>query len=92
VIVGGIMGGIAIIFTVTTDWFEDAGGNDTVVAFFLGFLVGFTVCTVLLSTIGSAVNTVIVMFADAPAELQNNYPEISQKMRQVWSEMYPGMI
>jgi hypothetical protein len=85
------MGGIAIVFSVTTDWFEDAG-NDTIVVFFLGFLVGYKVSSVLLSTIGSAVNTVIVMFADAPAELQNNYPEISQKMRQVWSEMYPGMI
>ena len=73
-------------------WFEDAGGNDKAVAFSIGFVVGLAVCSILLSTVASGVNTVIVMFADAPADLQQNYPEISQKMRTIWSEIYPGSV
>ena len=86
------MGALALIFTKATPWFEDAGGNDKAVAFSIGFVVGLAVCSILLSTVASGVNTVIVMFADAPADLQQNYPEISQKMRTIWSEIYPGSV
>ena len=91
-IVGGLMGAVALIFVATTDWFENAGGNDKSVAFALGFIIGLAICSILLSVVASGVNTVIVMFADAPAELQTNYPEISQKMREVWGQTYPGSI
>ena len=46
---------------------EEAGDNDKAVAFFIGFVIGLAVCSILLSTVASGVNTVIVMFADAPA-------------------------
>jgi len=91
-IVGGVMGALALILTVTTDWFDNAGESDRFVAFLLGFVVGVAVCSILLSTVASGVNTVIVMFADAPADLQQNYPEISQKMRTIWGEVYPGSV
>ena len=86
------MGALALIFTKTTPWFEDAGEGDKAVAFFIGFVVGLAVCSILLSTVASGVNTVIVMFADAPADLQQNYPEISRKMRTIWGEVYPGSV
>jgi hypothetical protein len=92
VIVGGLMGVVGIVLETTTDWFEDAGGNATLVAFLLGFVVGLAVCSILLSTIASAVNCVIVMFADAPGDLQQNHPELSQKMRETWSTIYPGSL
>lgn len=92
-VVGGVMGAICLIFASTTDWFDDAAGNgDQAAAFVLGFVVGLAICSVLLSTVASGVNAVLVLFADAPAELQQNYPEISRNMRQVWSEIYPGSI
>jgi hypothetical protein len=91
-IVGGVMGGIAVVLEATTDWFEDAGGSSTAVAFFIGFIVGIVICSILMSTIASAVNAVIVLFADSPAELERNYPELSRDMRQTWSEIYPGSI
>ena len=91
-IVGGIMGALAIVFTRTTPWFDSAGGNDVGVAFAFGFVVGLAVCSILLSTVASGVNTVIVMFADAPADLQQNHPDISQKMRRIWGEIYPGSV
>jgi hypothetical protein len=88
-IVGGIMGVVSMLFV---KWFDDAGSDDKVVGFFIGFLIGLAICSILLSTVASGVNTVIVMFADAPADLQSNHPEISQKMRQIWSSIYPGSV
>ena len=91
-IVGGLMGVVGILLEVSTDWFDDAGGSAKFVAFLLGFIVGLAICSILLSTIGSAVNCVIVMFADAPGDLQQNYPELSQRMRETWGSIYPGSI
>jgi len=86
------MGALALVFVRSTTWFANAGTNDKAVAFALGFMIGLAVCSILLSTVASGVNTVIVMFADAPAELQINHPAISSKMRQVWSQFYPGSV
>jgi H+/Cl- antiporter ClcA len=92
IIVGALMGVVAIILETTTDWFEDAGGDSQIIAFILGFIVGLAVCSILLSTIASGVNTVIVMFADAPQEFQTNHPALSQKMRETWNSVYPGSV
>jgi hypothetical protein len=91
-VVGLVMGAVAVILELTTDIFADHGGNVRLVAFFLGFLVGAGCSSILLSTIGSGVNTVIVMFADAPNEFQTNHPTLSRNMRETWSQVYPGSI
>lgn len=68
----------------------DFGGeNVETFGFILGFLIGYVFCSVLLGLVSSAVNTVIVCFAEAPNEFQNNYPELSMEMRQAWREAYP---
>ena len=46
--------------------------------------------SILMSTIASAVNTVIVCFAEAPAEFEANHPELSRKMRETWLSFYPN--
>mmetsp|Transcript_4832 Transcript_4832/g.12426 ORF Transcript_4832/g.12426 Transcript_4832/m.12426 type:complete len:468 (+) Transcript_4832:198-1601(+) len=66
--------------------------NSGIVAFFVGFLPSLMICSILLSLISSGVNTVIVMFADAPQEFQQNHPELSTKMREKWAEFYPDSI
>jgi hypothetical protein len=86
------MGVVGIILDATTNWFSAAGGNATAVAFGLGFIVGLAICSILLSTVASGVNTVIVMFADAPNEFERNHPELSRKMRETWREYYPGSV
>ena len=91
-IVGGIIGALAVVIEKSSDLFEDAGGNATVLAFFLGFIIGLMVCSIALSTIGSAVNAVIVLFAEAPAEFQQNHPQLSERMRSAWSLVYPGSV
>jgi len=58
----------------------------------IGFLVGLVICSVLMSVVGSGVNTVIVLYAEAPAEFQQNYPELSNQMREAWQKVYPGLV
>eukprot|EP00977_Amphora_coffeiformis_P018313 scaffold6395_cov159-Amphora_coffeaeformis.AAC.2 len=91
-IVGGVIGSIAIVIESTSDLFEDAGGNAKTVAFILGFIIGLVVCSIALSTIGSGVNAVVVLFAEAPAEFQQNHPRLSERMRSAWSLVYPGSV
>jgi hypothetical protein len=91
-IVGGVMGGIAAAIAATTSLLKDAAGEDAYAGFVLGFIVGLVICSIALSTIGSAVNAVIVLFADAPREFQANYPDLSNRMRTIWSEIYPGSV
>ena len=43
----------------------------------------------MMSVVGSAVNTVIVCFAEAPAEFEANHPELSREMRMTWRQAWP---
>jgi hypothetical protein len=91
IIVGGIIGAVSMLLSTFTGFFENAGNAELGLAFFLGFIVGLSVCSILLSTVASGVNTVIVMFADAPREFEANYPQLSQKMRETWRQFYPDV-
>jgi len=87
-VVGGISGVVGLIVETSTDFFDSA--DDSALAILLGFIVGLVICSILMSTIGSAVNTVIVLFAEAPAEFEQNYPDLSQQMRAAWLGAFPG--
>lgn len=92
-VVGVVMGGVGAAVEATIDQIDDTGGiSSTLIAFFLGFVIGLVVTSILMSTIGSAVNAVIVLFAEGPREFEQNHPELSRKMREVWASTYPGSI
>lgn len=63
---------------------EFAGG-----AFAVGFIVGLVLTSVLLSVVESSTNTVIVLYAEAPAEFEQNHPELSKSMRDTWRQAWP---
>mmetsp|Transcript_18977 Transcript_18977/g.28303 ORF Transcript_18977/g.28303 Transcript_18977/m.28303 type:complete len:495 (-) Transcript_18977:253-1737(-) len=67
-------------------YIEDAG----VPGFLIGLFVGFLMGSVLLSVVESAVNTVIVCFAESPGEFQTNHPMLSREMRAAWKEAWPS--
>ena len=46
--------------------------------------MGFSFASIMMSVVGSAVNTVIVCFAEAPAEFEQNHPVLSLEMRGAW--------
>lgn len=68
--------------------FENAAGP----AFGVGFLTGFLFASILMSVVASAINTVIVCYAEDPAAFQMNHPHLSSKMREAWVQAWPGLV
>jgi hypothetical protein len=59
-------------------------------AFFLGSILGGASCEILFGVVTSAVNTVVVCFAESPNQLQENHdPQLSQDLVQAWRKAYP---
>lgn len=89
----GLFTGLVGLFIAKVDQnvFSGMGeGNAGLMGFGLGFLVGFLFASIMMSVVGSAVNTVIVCFAEAPAEFEQNHPELSQEMRGAWIQAWPN--
>lgn len=96
VVVGALTGALSIALETASGWIDQTGtnpaGDTDLMAFLLGFIAGLVLCSILLSVIGSGVNAVIVLFADKPQEFHQNYPELSNRMRQTWAQVYPGSV
>jgi len=45
-----------------------------------GFLIGMIVCSIMMSVVRGAVNTLIVCWADSPSRLEENHPEATKEM------------
>jgi len=60
------------------------------ISFLIGCGFGYAISATLFSIVGSAVNTVIVCYAEAPNEFQSNHPELSNRMRDSWREAWPN--
>ncbi|KAL9186603.1 hypothetical protein ACHAXT_005841 [Thalassiosira profunda] len=58
-------------------------------AFFIGFILGMGLTSTLMTLVSSAVNTVIVCYAEAPMEFQQNHPKLSDDMRAAWRQAWP---
>jgi len=56
----------------------------------LGFFIGYGMSATLFSVVSSAVNTVVVCYAEAPNEFQANHPELSVRMRDSWRQAWPN--
>lgn len=54
-----------------------------------GFVIGALFASTVLGVISSAVNTVIVCYAEAPNEFQQNHPQLSEDMRLAWRQAWP---
>ena len=68
---------------------EVSSSSALFIAFVIGFLFGYLWSSVLMGTISSAVSTVIVCYAEAPAEFDRNHPQLSQEMRATWRQAWP---
>lgn len=68
--------------------FDQAAGP----GFFIGFLTGLVFASIIMSVVSSAVNTVIVCYAEDPATFQMHYPELAAKMRDAWIQAWPGLV
>ena len=59
-------------------------------AFIAGFLMGSVLSSTLFGLVSSATNAVIVLFAEAPQEFNQNHPMLSAQMCQAWAQVYPN--
>ena len=64
--------------------------NAAVIAFFIGFFLGIFVSSAMTNAVSGAVNTVIVCYADAPAMLEENHPDLTRKMALAWISVFPS--
>lgn len=69
--------------------FDEDDFSSHFLAFFYGLLLGFFISSTALFVVESAVRTVIVCFAESPAEFQMYHPDLCNELTQSWSETYP---
>ena len=84
----GLVGcGLAKVSGWVTPIFGDEDANTFV--FFIGFIIGLSMAVIMMDVVLSAVDTIIVSFAEAPAEFETNHPALCQQMKDAWRQVYP---
>jgi Plasma-membrane choline transporter len=87
----GLVG--VVIGFLDSGMFADLGFEQAALpAFVIGFLSGFLFACIIMSVVGSGVNTVIVCYAEDPAAFEMNHPQLSSEMRAAWTQAWPGLI
>ncbi|KAL7513017.1 hypothetical protein ACHAXN_010118 [Cyclotella atomus] len=91
-VVGALVGLFGLLMKdANPEWFfsfeDDTAAQ--MAAFGFPFLIGIVVSAVMFSVVDSSVNTVIVCFAEGPAEFEANHPELSAEMHEGWRKVYP---
>jgi ribose/xylose/arabinose/galactoside ABC-type transport system permease subunit len=62
----------------------------SLVPFSMGFIYGLIISLVLLTTLASAVDTIMVCFAETPNNLQVHHPNLSANWKNAWRSTYPS--
>lgn len=90
-VIGAITGVIGVgLAKAHKSWVSELSDEDSLLVPFVScFLLGFLISSILMSVVASAVDTVIVCFAEAPNEFQTNYPSLSEEMVEAWRRTYP---
>jgi hypothetical protein len=86
VVIGALTGCIGLFFS---GWVKEFGGGATLVAFGVPFLLGTAMASVFMGVVESAVDTVVVCFAEAPLEFERNHPGLYAQMANSWRQVYP---
>ena len=63
--------------------------EDDAIGFVAAALIGYIIASIMMELVGSAVNAVIVCFAEAPDVFHNNYKELCDEMLDAWKKAYP---
>lgn len=83
-VVGLATGLCALCAAFLVEEFEAKGGW-TGVGFGAGFFIGLLVGGVFMGLLSSAVDGIIVCYAEAPKELEENHPAVAQEMSRTWA-------
>jgi hypothetical protein len=87
--------GWLIHFTMPQSWFYDIVGSDSPadaakLAFWSTFGYGLVSAIVVLRVVSSAVDSVVVCFAESPNELRIHHAYIARRMTESWRAAYPS--
>lgn len=90
IVIGLLTGCVGLLLaSVRPGWVDEFGGSSTAVAFLIPALIGNGMAYILMSVVASAVDTVVVAFAEAPLEFERNHPGLSSQLVAAWREVYP---
>ena len=70
---------------------SDANNAMALGSLFMGILLGMMLASIMFGVVNSAADTIIVLFAEAPMEFQQNHPGLAAEMNHAWSLAYPQM-
>jgi hypothetical protein len=85
-----VSGGIAgLVDAIGSPMFTNDATSSHVLSFLTGFVFGLILSKCSLFVVESAVRTVIVCFAENPADFKEHHPELCQEMRDGWAAAYP---
>jgi uncharacterized membrane protein len=88
---GGLIGSVGLVMNAAfPTWLAGFEGAASGIAFGIAFLIGIVISSIMLSVVDSSVNTVLVSFAEAPDEFEQNHPKLSGEMRDAWRLVYPS--
>lgn len=55
-----------------------------------GLVCGMVLSGIVMGVVSSSVDTVIVLFAESPAEFKMNHPMLADEMETSWAVAWPG--
>jgi hypothetical protein len=87
----GILTGLCTLFvSFLVDEFESKQGW-LGLGFFIGFVIGILLSGIFMGLLSSAVDSVIVCYAEAPQEFNETHPELAQEMHETWRHAWPDI-
>jgi hypothetical protein len=89
--IGSLTGLCTLFVTFLVDEFESKQGW-LGFGFFIGFVIGIVLSGLFMGLLSSAVDSVIVCFAEAPHEFNESHPEHAQEMHRTWKDAWPDII
>jgi len=87
----GLLAGVASVLISLTFEVADKASGWLAPSFFTGFFIGIVLSGIIMGVVSSAVDTIIVCYAEAPRELDANHPEISQEFESTWQTAWPDL-
>jgi len=58
------------------------------IGFVVGFFIGMILSGIFFGLLSSAVDSIIVCYAEAPKELEESHPDVAQEMSQTWTDAW----
>jgi len=86
--IGLLTGTCTFLAALLVEELESSGGW-LGAGFTAGFIIGLVLSGIIMGLLSSAVDSIIVCFAEAPTEFMDSHPALAQEMQTAWSAAWP---